>query len=97
MEIAFQVLLPGDRVLTELPKTGKLRLAPGVHVLDGDKVIATHAGVLNQAKSGKLWLKTTQKRSTPRSILRTCPNPPAGTLQPWEKSSSASSRTEMQR
>ena len=57
-------MLPGDRVLTTLPPSGKLRLGPGLQVTGEtpSAVIATQLGVLNQTKSGKLWIKSQQKR-----------------------------------
>lgn len=55
-----QGVCPGD-VLMSLPETGVLRIGGGVQQ-DGEQLVATKAGLLQQARNGKLWVEARQKR-----------------------------------
>ncbi|KAI7838848.1 hypothetical protein COHA_007462 [Chlorella ohadii] len=54
---------PGD-VLMALPETGVVRIGGGVQQ-DGEQLVATKAGLLQQARNGKLWVEARQKRYIP--------------------------------
>ncbi|KAI3424177.1 hypothetical protein D9Q98_009536 [Chlorella vulgaris] len=54
---------PGD-VLMSLPETGVVRIGGGVQQ-EGEVLVATKAGVVQQAKGGKLWVEARQKRYIP--------------------------------
>jgi hypothetical protein len=56
----LQSVCPGD-VLMSLPETGVVRIGGGVQQ-EGEVLVATKAGVVQQAKGGKLWVEARQKR-----------------------------------
>ena len=62
-----QVVVPGDEVL-RLPEKGILRVGGGLQQ-DGAVLIATRPGLLYQAKNGKLWVESRQKRCVAGSVL----------------------------
>ena len=55
-----QGVCPGD-VLTALPEMGVVRIGGGVQQ-DGEELVAVKAGVLQQARGGKLWVEARQRR-----------------------------------
>lgn len=55
-----QGVCPGDALMA-LPETGVVRIGGGVQQ-DGEQLVATKAGLLQQARNGKLWVEARQKR-----------------------------------
>ncbi len=55
-----QAVCPGDPLMV-LPETGVVRIGGGV-AQEGEQLLATKAGVLRQARGGKLWVEARQKR-----------------------------------
>jgi len=59
----LQIVVPGDHIL-HLPETGVIRVGTGLHD-DGTSLTATKTGVLLEAKGGKIWVASRQKRYIP--------------------------------
>lgn len=70
MKIKHQLgdlVMPGDEInldLSELPKTSKMILGPGLHLCDG-KVVACKADILKQKSTNLFWVDAPQKRYIP--------------------------------
>lgn len=47
--------------MTALPEMGVVRIGGGVQQ-DGEELVAVKAGVLQQARGGKLWVEARQRR-----------------------------------
>lgn len=58
--LLLQGVCPGD-VLMGLPETGVVRIGGGVQQA-GEALVAVKAGVLRQARNGKLWVEARQRR-----------------------------------
>eukprot|EP00887_Chlorella_sp_A99_P007047 scaffold2.g7047.t1 len=61
--ISGRVVLPGDEVM-RLPETGVVRVGGGLQA-DGEALVAVKVGTLQQAKNGKMWVESRQKRYIP--------------------------------